>query len=405
MSKKETYRPRPVKIKVIGIGGGGVTILKSIAPKLERVDFIAVNTDSRSLERLGRKIRPFLFGEDITFGLGTGMKPELAERAALEAEERFSKLLKNTDLCLFITCLGGGTGSGATPVFLETARKAKILTLTIATTPFKFEGLIKKKITKEALAKIKKKSNSFAVISNERIFKLMDSRVSFSEALNVINNLLKDNIASLIDLVYNPGLINLDFADLRTILKNHESLIYFQTREFPLSKPIEEIAQELISNPLYEYEIKNAKKILLQIETSDKVPMQKTYLLSQEITRLSPQAKIIFGISLKKRRPERLKVTLLAAGCQEKEEQKEVRKAKAERKEERPKKEAKKSILKKKRKILKEETEKEKKQKPKKIRKTPLEIKRENEKARKKLLLFDDELEIPAFIRRKIKKK
>jgi cell division protein FtsZ len=397
---KESFKK--VKIKVIGIGGGGVTVLKSVAPKLDRIDFLAVNTDSRSLEKLGTKIKPFIFGENITFGLGTGMNPEIGEKAAADSKEKFAKILKNTDFCIFISCLGGGTGSGAAPIFLETAKNMKVLTLTIVTMPFKFEGSQKRKIANEAIKKIQKQTDALAVISNEKILKIIDPKTSFYKALNVVNNLLIDNISSLINLVYNTGLINLDFADVKAILKKQDNLTYFQTKEFLISKPVEEMTAGITNNPLYDYNADEAKRILLNIEMSEKTPMQKAYFLSKEITKQNLQAKIIFGLGLKAKKDNKIKITLLAAGCSGKFEGKEEKKNKKTKKSVQ-KKQYKKGKKSKKRAFFNKEREEPKKRKT--IRKSPLEVKKEEEKEKKKILLFDDELEIPTFLRRlKIKK-
>jgi cell division protein FtsZ len=405
---------KKVKIKVIGIGGGGVTVLKSVAPKLDKIEFLAVNTDSRSLEKLGGKIKPFVFGENITFGLGTGMNPEIGEKAAIESKEKFSKILKNTDFCIFISCLGGGTGSGALPVFLETAKEMKILTLTIATTPFKFEGSQKRKITNEAIKKIQKETDALAVISNEKILKIIDPKTSFYKALNVVNDLLIDNISSLINLIYNTGLINLDFADLKTILKKQDNLAYFQTKEFLISKPIEEITAGMTSNPLYDYNADEAKRILLNIEMSAKTPMQKAYLLSKEITKQNLKAKIIFGLNLRNKKDNKIRITLLATGCGGKFEEKETKKTnkktkKTAKKGKKPaqKKDGKIEEKKRKESIFAQEPKKSYltvgRKKTKTIRKSPIEVKKEEEKQKKKFLLFDDELEIPTFLRKKLK--
>jgi len=422
---------KKVKIKVIGIGGGGVTIVKSIALKVDRVEFVATNTDSRSLEKMGSKVKPFIFGENITHGLGTGMSSDLGEKAAMDSKEKFSKILKNTDFCIFITCLGGGAGSGATPIFLETAKEMKVLTLTIATTPFQFEGSQKRKITRDALEKIQKQTDAISIISNESILKIIDSKTSFYKALDVVNSLLIENISSLINLVYNTGLINLDFADLKSILMKQDNLTYFQTKEFNLSKSVEEIGAEIVSNPLYSYDISKAKRILLNIEMTKKMPMQMAHSLSKEITRQNLQAKIIFGLNLGNKKNNKIKITLLATGCEDekfklkenhknqkiqKKTQKDERKL--EKKEEidlekksKKKKQIDKKVEKKivKVKVISTELGKNKKQieqKPKKkkiIRKGPIEVKKEQEKFKKDFFSFDDELETPAFLRKKLK--
>jgi len=420
---------KKVKIKVLGIGGGGVTIVKNIALKVDRVEFIAINTDSRSLEKMGSRVKPFVFGENITHGLGTGMNPVIGEKAAIDSKEKFSKILKNTDFCIFIACVGGGAGSGALPIFLETAREMKVLTLTVVTTPFQFEGSQKRKITKDALEKIQKQTDAISIISNEGILKIIDSKTSFYKALNIVNNLLIENISSLINLVYNTGLINLDFADLKSILIKQDNLTYFQTKEFNLSKTAGEMEAEIISNPLYNYNISKAQRILLNIEIPEKMPMQLAHSLSKEITSQNLQAKIIFGLNLGNKKNNKIKITLLATGCQDekfklkeqiKRQEIQKKKQKDDKKlEKKAKVQPKKSL--KKKKIINEKTkkkidkveekkqkEKQKQEKPKlkkkKItRKGPIEIRKEQEKFKKDFFSYDDELEIPAFLRKKQK--
>ena len=205
------------KVRVIGIGGGGGTIVSEIISRMKKADFVVANTDAKAL-RLIKKAKRFQFGVNVTKGLGTGMNVEIGEEAALEDKEKIEKLFDGQDVCIVVSSLGGGAGSGASPIFAKLSKNTKCLTYGIFTMPFEFEGSKKMEIAKESLDKIRPHLNAFSVIPNERIFKIIDKGTPLKDALSAINERLAKNLGGLIEMIYLPGLINIDFADLRTIL-------------------------------------------------------------------------------------------------------------------------------------------------------------------------------------------
>ncbi|MBZ9577882.1 cell division FtsZ family protein [Patescibacteria group bacterium] len=302
------------KIRVIGIGGGGGSIVSEIVSRIKKADFVIANTDIRSL-RAVRQVKRFQFGQSLTKGLGTGMNTELGELAALDEKEKIKKLFEGQDLCIIVACLGGGTGSGATPVFAKISKNLGCLTYGIFTLPFEFEGEKKMEIAKESLEKIRPNLNAYSVIPNERIFQIIDKDTPLKDALSAINERLAENLEGLIGMIYLPGLINIDFADLRTILGGRGRLSYLNTIE--IEEPDrEEVAKKVISSPLYPYTIKGAKGILYNIVGGKTLQLSEVSQLSKIIAdSINKNAKIIFGISQGQKYQGKIKITLLATGC------------------------------------------------------------------------------------------
>lgn len=306
---------RKIKVRIIGIGGGGSSIVSEITQRVKRVDFVVANTDSRALKGAAKKAKRFQFGRDLTQGLGTGMNVELGEMAAQNEKEKIKKLFEGQDLCIIIASLGGGTGSGATPIFAKVSKGSGCLTYGIFTLPFEFEGKKKMEIAKESLLKIKPYLNAFSIIPNERIFQNIDKNTPLKEALSAINKKLAENLQGLIEMVYLPGLINIDFADLKTVFQRRGRLTYLNTIEIEEVKG-EGAIKKLISGPLYSYTIKGARGILYNITGGQDIPLSEVSQISEMISRLvNKKAKIIFGISQNPKYQGRVGITLLAAGC------------------------------------------------------------------------------------------
>ncbi len=301
------------KIKVIGVGGGGGSIVSEIGRSLEKATFVIADTDVRALKkRTG--IKYFCFGQNLTHGLGTGVNIEIARQAAEQDKEKFSSLFKDQDIIIFISSLGGGLGSGATKVFAETAKDFGGITLGIFTLPFKFEGKNKTKIALRALKDLRSSLNVSITIPNERIFKIIDSQTPITQAFSVVNKSLIESLESLIDLIYNPGLINIDFADLRTILKGRGNLAFLNTIEGSGKNRAEDIVEKILSNPLYQNNNFIAENILFNISGGQNLPMFEVEKISRDIAELNPKAKIIFGISKDARLKNKIKITLLMTG-------------------------------------------------------------------------------------------
>lgn len=303
-----------IKVRVIGIGGGGGSIVSEIVSRIRKADFVAANTDSRALKAAGN-VKKFQFGQSLTKGLGTGMNPQVGELAAQNDKEKIKKLFEGQDFCVIVASLGGGTGAGATPVFAKLSKSLGCLTYGIFTFPFEFEGEKKMEIAREALLKIKPYLNIYSIIPNEGIFKVIDKNTPLKDALSSINKRLADNLGGLLEMIYSPGLINIDFADLRTILSGYGKLAYLNTTESGEENDGEAV-QKLVSSPLYTYSIKGTRGILYNIIGGDKLQLSDVSQISNVISRLAnKEAKIIFGINQSRKNLGRVKITLLAVGC------------------------------------------------------------------------------------------
>ena len=312
-------RIHKTKIRVIGIGGGGSSIVSEIAQKLPYVSFVVANTDVQALGKAGPGVLRFPFGQNFTAGLGTGMNPEIAREAAIQEKEKIKKLFSGYDFCILISCLGAGTGSGASPIFAKIAKNLGLITLGIFTLPFKFEGEKKLEIARDTLQKLRPNLNALIILPNERIFQVIDKNTPLKSAFSVINKNLAENLTGLIETIYQSGLINIDFADLKTILEGQGRLAFLNTAFIEKEKA--ETFKRIVSNPLYPYSIEGAKGILLNIVGEKELSLSETSQISKMILDLvSPEAKIIFGICPVRRqkpaeRQKEIKAILLAVGC------------------------------------------------------------------------------------------
>ncbi len=304
------------KIKVIGIGGGGGSIVSDIGKTLKKATFVVADTDIRSIRKKSG-IRYFLFGQDITHGLGTGANPEIARQSALQDQEKIEGIFKDQDIVVLIASLGGGVGSGATEIFAKMASSSGAITLGIFTLPFKFEGKTKTKIALKSLRELREMLNVSITIPNEKIFKIIDQNTPITQAFSMVNKNMVNSLESLIDLIYNPGMINIEFADLRAILRGKGSIAFLNTVEESGKNRAEEIANKILINPLYANSNFSADKILFNISGSSDVSMFEVEKISRKISDVNPKAKIIFGISKNPsmgKLSSKLKTTLLMTG-------------------------------------------------------------------------------------------
>lgn len=317
------------KIIIVGIGGGGASIVSEIAQRItspgkKKISFVVANTDSQALRKTSVNALRFRFGQDLTSGLGTGMNPELGREASQKEKEKITKILEGQDLIILVACLGGGVGSGAAPVFAKVSKRLGNLTYGIFTLPFKFEGEKKIEIAKSALRKLRRRLNTLTIIPNERIFQIMDKTTPLTNALSIINKSLAKSLEALLEMIYQPGLINIDFADLRTILGGYSTfqkrgfgkIAYLNTIEVKDEDRVQKAVKELISNPLYPYTISGAKGILFNISGEQNLKLSEVNQISRAIWELvKGKAKIIFGISKSKKLKDKIKIALLATGC------------------------------------------------------------------------------------------
>ena len=425
------FKPR---IKVIGIGGGGGSIVSDMGKSLSKATFMVADTDLRSLKKKG-KIKYFVFGQEFTHGLGTGSNVELSKQAAESVKERIEEVVKDQDIVVLVASLGGGVGSGAAQVFAKIAKNYNVMTLGIFLLPFKFEGQDKQKIARESLKHLKNQLNVSLVIPNERIFKVIAEDTMITEAFSMVNKNLIQSLESLIDLIHNPGLINIDFADLKTVLGGKGNGAFLNTVEESGKDRAEKVAKNILLNPLIQNTGFAYERILLNIAGSKNLSMLEVSKISMAVSNLAPAAKIIFGISKENSLHNKIKTTLLTTGLYA-----DLPIAKAEAKE---KKKIIEKVIKKpikkpsKNKGLKKKSEEDKKikissesyliplnpvfntnkvsaesaninflkidRKPLKsaIRRSALDIKKEQEKEEKRKQLQEEEWEIPAFLRLK----
>ncbi len=430
--KDNMYQTR---IKVVGIGGGGCSIVSEMASKLRRVSFVVANTDIQALKKTSSKCRRFVFGKNLTNGLGCGMNPELGKKAALEAKEEIKRILEGADLCILVSSLGGGTGSGASPVFSEISQELGNITFGIFTLPFDFEGAKKMAIGQNSLEKLKPNLNAFTVIPNEKIFKIIDKKTSLKQSLSELNKILEEGLEGLIEMIFLPGLINIDWADLRVILEGRGKICYLNSIEAKIDEDPKEMVRRLTQSPLNEYDAQRADRILYNISSDKDLKMDTVEQISRFVTGFNKKAKIIFGISQHPSYRKKIRITLLATNDIEKEKKiSKKKKPKSEpeseqfsREEPIPEKPMEEKLSRKKpiqeKPAEEQEVEKKpvskiklitapkkktkkplpKKEKPKKekVRKNALQIRKEAEELEKEILEQEKKWEIPAFLRKK----
>ena len=407
-ANKIIHSMKRTKISVIGVGGGGGSIISEIASNLSGASFIAANTDTQALETIGKNVKSFSFGQKLTQGLGTGMNVNLAKEAAQDEKERIKKLCQDQDLCIIIASLGGGTGSGATSIFTKMSKSLGNLTYGIFTLPFEFEGERKMEIAKEALKKIKPNLDIITIIPNERVFQIINKDTPLKEALSIINKSLAKNLEGLIKTIYEPGLINIDFADFKTIFKNKGKLAYLNTVEVSAKENlVKNLMTQIFNSPLYPYNIRGAKGILFNISGEKNLSLSEVSEISKNISDLAnTEAKIIFGTRIftgKKNIEPTIKTTLLAIGCGETEKVNKIEKSKKVIRKPKVKKLVKplkdKLVFKKTSTKIKINTNSADKLEERR-RKNGVQIKRDAEDFEKEILEKEKAWEVPAFLRR-----
>ena len=305
------------RIRIIGVGGGGGNIVSEIAKLVGRIDFVGANTDLQALKTLSKNVKRFSFGEELTQGLGCGMDAVKGEEAARMDKERIKSMMQGQDICILVSSLGGGTGSGAAPVFAEVSRELKNLTLGIFCMPFSFEGEKRKQTAERALEKLKPVLNSYVLIPNENIFRMIDDKTPLKESLSVVNKLLAETLKGFIETLSLPGLINIDFADVRTLLEGRGRLAYLHSATGAGEAKAQASLKEVLANPLGDYGIGGADRILFNITGDKNLKMQDVSDIARNIGAGSPRAKIIFGISFQPEFKDKVRITLFAVGCKE----------------------------------------------------------------------------------------
>ncbi len=256
------------KIKVVGVGGSGCNaILRMRKAKIKGIELIAINTDDQDLKKTKADFK-LRIGKNITQGLGTGMNPEIGKKAAQESKNEIQEVLKNSDM-VFITCgLGGGTGSGASPIISEISKNSGALTVAIVTLPFSFEGIFRRKIAENTERLLKGKVDSLITIENDKLLENLDPKTSVSAAFWVCDDILRQAVQGITDLIFLPGIINVDFADVYSIMKNSGTALFGIGSACGENRATE-AAKRAINSPLLNISCKGAKGVLFNISGGD----------------------------------------------------------------------------------------------------------------------------------------
>lgn len=302
------------RIKVIGVGGSGKnTVNHMINTKVTGVDFIAVNTDAQDLHNSLAK-KKIHIGKNLTRGLGTGMNPELGKRAVEETKEEVQESIKGADMVFITSGLGGGTGSGAAPVVARTAKESGILTVAVVTKPFFFEGQQRMRIADAAVEELKNAVDALIVIPNDRLLQTVEKNVTAKSAFAICDNILKEAVEGISDLITTPGIINIDFADVRSVLESSGAALMGIGSGIGENRAAD-AARAAISSPLLEISINGAKGVLFSIAGGDDLTMFEIQEAAKVITEsVDPNAKIIFGtIHDDKLKKGEVKITVIAS--------------------------------------------------------------------------------------------
>lgn len=305
------------KIKVVGIGGsGGSAINRMIQSKIKGVEFIAINTDLQALHYSVASSKLHI-GKGVTRGLGAGMDPELGRRAAEENQNEIRDALKGADM-VFITCgLGGGTGSGASPLIADVARDGGALTVAVVTKPFTFEGGQRREIADKAHGELAEKVDTIITIPNDRVLQIIDKKTTLLEAFDIVDDILRQGVQGISEIITVPGLINADFADVKTIMSHGGSAFMGIGRASGDNRAID-AAKEAIASPLLEISIDGARGILFTITGGANLSMHEVNEAAKIITgSADPNAKIKFGAVIDESMKDELKITVIAAGFAE----------------------------------------------------------------------------------------
>ena len=305
----------PTIIKVVGVGGGGGNAVnRMIANGLKKVSFIALNTDVQALQRSNAQTR-IAIGKELTGGLGAGGQPEIGEKAALESKEEIKKEIENSDMVFITAGMGGGTGTGAAAVVAEIAKGCNALTVAVVTTPFSFEGKKKLQLAEQGIEKLRKSVDTLIIIPNQHLLNVVEQNTPIKKAFLLADSALLQAVQGISDLITEPGEINIDFADVKTVMKGKgDALIGLGFGE-GTDRAIE-AAKQSINNPLLENaSIEGAKAVLVNIAGGDNLTLQEYQDVVELITKnVDEEALITAGQSYNPALGERIRVTVVATG-------------------------------------------------------------------------------------------
>jgi cell division protein FtsZ len=308
-------KERQTVIKVIGAGGGGCNAInRMIQCEVKGVEFIATNTDRQALNRSKAELT-LSIGSKLTAGLGAGGKPEIGEKAAMEDREIIANAIKGADMVFVTAGMGGGTGTGAAPVIAQVARECGALTVGVVTKPFSFEGRYKMRLAEEGIAKMREAVDTLIVIPNQRLFSSVERKTTISEAFLIADDILRQGVQGISDLITETGLVNIDFADIKTIMYGQgDALMGIGVGSGENRAAL--AANNAIDNPLLEdTTLEGAQRILINITGGENLTLVELEEVAQTVTEKADQdALIIYGTSLDSKLGDKLQVTVIATG-------------------------------------------------------------------------------------------
>ncbi len=303
------------KIKVVGVGGsGGNVISRMIDSKIKGVEFVAINTDAQALHH-SKAAEKVHIGKNLTKGLGAGMNPEIGRQAAEENRDEIQEVLKGADM-VFVACgLGGGTGTGAAPIVAETAKELGALTIAVVTKPFSFEGAQRRAIAAEGLENLRERVDSLITVPNDKLLSIIDKKTTLVSAFRIVDDVLRQGVQGISDLITKPGIVNVDFADVRAILEDSGSAL-MGIGIASGDNRAEEAAKAAINSPLLELSIDGAKGVLINISGSSDLGMLEINEAANIVTEsIDPNAKVIFGAVVDDQiRKGEIQITVVATG-------------------------------------------------------------------------------------------
>ena len=303
------------RIKVVGVGGGGnKSIQRMMVSKIHGVEFVAVNLDAQDLN-IANAPTKILIGKNLTRGLGAGMNPEIGRQAAEDSKDEINDTVKGSDM-VFITCgMGGGTGTGAAPVIADIARQAGALTVGVVTKPFSFEGAARSRIAEEGWQILREKVDALITIPNDRLLSIIDRKTPLLEAFAKVDDVLRQGVQGISDLITVPGIINVDFADVKAVMSNSGSALMGIGYASGEDRAID-AAKAAVSSPLLEVAIDGARGVLFNVSGGMDLAMAEINEAAKIITdKIDPDAKVIFGaVHDDKLKKGEIKITVIATG-------------------------------------------------------------------------------------------
>lgn len=304
---------QPAKINVIGIGGGGGNAISSMISEggIAGVEFIVLNTDAQALLNNKATVK-IQIGENLTKGLGSGGEPEIGSQAAEESREKIKEEISGADM-VFITCgMGGGTGTGASPVVAQIAKELGILTVAVVTKPFDFEGVKRMRVAEEGVERLKETVDTLIVVPNQRILQVIDKKTPILEAFKKIDEVLHQGVKGISELITTPGLINVDFADVKTVMSNAGTALMGIGVGSGEKRAITAIKQA-ISSPLIDVSIEGARGVLFNVVGGPDLSMTEIDEAASIIAKtVDSEADIIFGAVIDENMVDQIKITLIA---------------------------------------------------------------------------------------------